>query len=97
MSGERYNEGYEEGSARRSAIRDHHLYIRDRILAMLKQNGGTMPTDKLALALGVTRQAVAQSAKKWPRTFELEIDPDSQRTVTAVAMHRDLMRFMEVA
>jgi hypothetical protein len=97
MNNDRHNEGYEEGSARRSAIRDHHLSIRDRILAMLKQNGGMMPTDKLALALGVTRQAVAQSVKRWPRTFELEIDPDSHRTVTAVAMHRDLLRFMEVS
>jgi hypothetical protein len=91
------NEGYEECSARRSAIRDHHLSIRDRILAMLKQNGGTMPTDKLALALGFHRQTVAQSVRKWPRTFELEFDSENKRTVTAVAMHRDLMRFMDVA
>ncbi len=97
MNNDRHNEGYEECSARRSAIRDYHLDRRAALLAALKSAGGALSINEASMRLGITKQAVSMAATHWPAYFEVELDAEKNKSVKAIKLHRDLMRFIEVA
>lgn len=63
----------------------------------LKANGGRMTLYAMSLCLGIGTQAVSTTATKWTTYFEVELDVEKKKLFKAIKLHRDLMRFLEVA